>query len=304
MNPGGERQLTILLIGAGGQIGFSLQRRLVELGRVVSPNLSTLDLSEADSIRSCVREVGPDLIVNAAAYTAVDRAEAEPELCWAINATAPRVLGAEAAAIGAALVHYSTDYVFDGTLTRPYTEEDEAHPLSEYGRSKLEGERGVLESGAAHLILRTSWVYGARGRNFMLTILRLAREREELHVVADQRGAPTWCDAIAEGTEGVLRRLAASDRSLRDSMAEVSGIYHLTANGATTWHAFAEAILALDPHKEEQRCRRVVPITTAEYPTPARRPPNSTMDCSKAARVLGVRLQEWMPLLRAALREF
>ena len=222
----------ILLTGKNGQVGWELQRTLAPLGEVVVLDRRQLDLSDPDQIRERVREISPDLIVNAAAYTAVDRAEAEPEPAMAVNGTAPGLLAEEAKRIGAAIIHYSTDYVFDGAKTTPYTEEDAPNPLNVYGRTKLAGEQAVQAAGVPHLILRTSWVYGMRGKNFLLTILRLAREREELKIVDDQIGAPTWSRTIAEATAQILTSGAWP-------VSGASGIYHLTASGSTSWYGFA-----------------------------------------------------------------
>ena len=241
--------------------------------------------------------------MNPAAYTAVDQAESEPELCAAVNAIAPGVLAEEAARVGAAIVHFSTDYVFDGTKSSPYVEEDEPNPLGVYGRTKLAGELAVAAAGAPYLVLRTSWVYGRRGKNFLLTMLALSRQREELRVVCDQVGAPTWSRGLAAATAGILAPLARGDGGVADAMRAVSGTYHLTASGCTSWHGFTEAILALDPRRDEQRCQRVVPIPTRDYPTAARRPASSRLDCSRAAEVLGVRIPDWREQLVLALAE-
>lgn len=291
----------ILLTGATGQVGHELVRELAPLGRVHAPGRNELDLASVESIRDAVRRLRPTLVVNAGAYTAVDRAESDVALCEAINSTAPRVLAEELARIGGALVHYSTDYVFDGTGATPYTETDPPNPLSTYGATKLAGEQGVAATGVAHLIFRTSWVYGARGHNFLRTILRLGREREELRIVADQVGAPTWSRTIAGVTALVLAQLAAGPRGLVEEMQDAGGVYHLTAGGATSWHGFAEAILRADPCPGEQRCRAVVPIATAEYPTPARRPRNSLLDNQKLRSRFGVRQVPWDEALALVL---
>jgi dTDP-4-dehydrorhamnose reductase len=280
---------TILLTGKDGQVGWELQHALAPLRWVVALGRRELDLADPHAIRTRVRELKPDLIVNAAAYTAVDKAESEPELAIAINSTAPGVLGEEAHRLGALLVHYSTDYVFDGEKAGPYSEDDSTGPLGAYGRSKLAGERAVVSSGAAHLILRTSWVYGARGKNFLLTILRLARECEELRVVDDQIGAPTSSRAIGEATAGILRRLT---EPTRGRSADWSGIYHLTAGGQTSWFGFAREIMEqagnLIPRKPV-----LVPITTAQFPLPARRPRSSVLSCKKVAANFGIKLAPW-----------
>jgi dTDP-4-dehydrorhamnose reductase len=287
----------ILLTGANGQVGWELHRALAPLGEVIALDRSRLDLSRPDALRKTVRAIAPDAIVNAAAYTAVDRAESEPELARAINAIAPGILAEEAHRLDAVLVHYSTDYVFDGTKPEPYTESDSPNPLSVYGRTKLEGERAIGASGCRHLTLRTSWVYGTRGSNFLLTMLRLARERRQLRIVDDQIGAPTWCREIAQATAALLARpdLAAPG---------IGGLYHLTARGATSWFGFAQAIF----ESPEMARIGVTPpaieaIPTSAYPTPARRPANSRLDCARLERRAGVRPAAWDAVLPRALAE-
>ena len=234
----------ILLTGINGQLGWELQRTLAPLGTVVGLDRAQLDLSQPEMIRTVVREYRPDIIVNPAAYTAVDKAEAEPEQAHAINATAPGVLAEEAKKLGALLVHYSTDYVFDGGKTDPYSEDDRPNPQSVYGRSKLAGEDAVRASGCAHVILRTSWVYGVHGGNFVKTVLRLARERDELRIVADQFGAPTWARRLALGSAEILRQCRANPDD-----ASRLGLFHLTAAGRTNWHEYAEEIVRLADRK-------------------------------------------------------
>lgn len=286
----------ILLLGKDGQVGYELRRVLAPLGELVGLDRRELDLGDAGAIRARVREAKPGVIVNAAAYTAVDRAESEPELARAVNATAPGILAGEARRLGAVLVHYSTDYVFDGEKAGPYTEDDAPAPLNQYGRTKLEGERAIAAAGCAHLILRTSWVYGARGGNFLLTMLRLAREREELRIVDDQMGAPTWSRDIARATAEILGRVAAPDRG----DAAWSGVYHLTAAGQTSWCGFARAIFgAAGPLIP--KAPKVIPIGTADYPTPARRPRNSVLSCSRAKARFGVALPPWEEALAQVL---
>jgi len=267
--------LKILLTGANGQVGWELRQTLAPLGEVAAVGREQLDLQDAARIAAVVREVRPGVIVNAAAYTAVDKAESERDAAFAVNAVAPGVLAEEAKRAGALLVHYSTDYVFDGTKAAPYVEGDEPGPLNVYGASKLAGERAVAASGCRYLILRTSWVYGPRGGNFMLTMLRLAKERPELRVVDDQTGAPTSSLAIARATVQLLPRGAA-------------GLFHMTASGATTWCGFARAIL-----QRAGLATPVVPIRTEDYPTPARRPRNSRLDCSRLRADFGVALASW-----------
>ena len=293
---GGPR---ILLTGAAGQVGWELRRTLAPLGEVVAPPRAALDLRDAEALRRCVAEVCPAAVVNAAAYTAVDRAEEEPGAARAINAVAPGVLAEAAARAGALMVHYSTDYVFDGTGSRPYRESDPTAPLGVYGCTKLEGEEAIAGAGGAHLVFRTSWVYGTRGHNFLRTVLRLVREREELRVVDDQVGAPTWSRMLAEATAAVLARCRSRGRFVLEPGA--SGVYHATGGGETSWHGFAQALVDADPAAHEHVCRVVHPISTAEYPTPARRPAYSVLDSDRLQAAFGVRLPHWREQLELAL---
>lgn len=289
--------MTILLLGANGQVGWELQRSLEPLGPVRALTRAEADLSDRDALSRAVRETGPSLIVNAAAYTAVDRAEEEAALAHAINAGAPGLLAGEAKRLGIALVHYSTDYVFDGAGDRPAREDDATAPLNAYGRTKLAGEAAIRESGCVHLILRTSWVYSMRGANFLLTMRRLAGEREELRIVADQTGAPTWARGIAGATTMILARSGApADTGV---LAEKGGLYHLAASGGTSWHGFAEAIVGwMRETGQPVRCKQVLPIATADYPTPAKRPANSLLDCSKLLDAFGIVMPDWRDQLR------
>ncbi len=280
----------ILLAGAGGQLGWELRRTLGALGEVVAMNSATLDLGDAEGVRRRVRDLAPSLIVNSAAYTAVDKAEGDAARARAVNAVAAGVLAEEAARLGAPLVHYSTDYVFDGSGTAPWREDDGCAPLNVYGATKLEGERLIAASGCAHLIFRTSWVYGLRGSNFLLTMRRLMRERDELGIIADQVGAPTWCRDLAEATAQVLARIAVPGGGF--DAAAPWGIYHLCNTGETSWHGFAEAIRALDDADV-----RLLPMPTHDYPTPARRPLNSRLDCGRLERAFGLRLRPWREAL-------
>jgi dTDP-4-dehydrorhamnose reductase len=289
----------ILLLGGEGQVGWELARALAPLGRVLTPGRAALDLAEGEAIRAMVRTTRPRLIVNAAAYTQVDRAEAEPLLAEAVNAAAPAILADEAKRAGAALVHYSTDYVFDGSSRRPYREDDPVAPLNAYGQSKLAGEQAIAASGVRHLILRTAWVYADRGRNFLKTMQRLAAERDDLRVVADQVGAPTWARLIAEAT--ALMLAASRDADGWEALADRGGLYHLTAQGETTWCGFAAAIVAASPPRGDGSRARVVPITTAEYPTPARRPAYSLLDNRRLATVFALSLPDWQEGLRLCL---
>jgi dTDP-4-dehydrorhamnose reductase len=253
------------------------------------------DIADADSVRQLVREHRPGLIVNAAAYTAVDQAEEEPERALAVNATAPGILAEEARRLKAMLVHYSTDYIFDGVQTGPYTEIDPPNPLNSYGRSKLAGEQAIAASGVAHLILRTGWVYGSRGRNFLLTMRRLASEREELKVVNDQIGAPTWSRLVAEATAQALARLIDPSGGFPEVR---SGIYHLTAAGETSWHGFAKMIFELTQAKT-----RLLAIPSSAHPVVARRPRNSRLSNEKFATAFGLRLPDWEQGLKLCIAE-
>lgn len=284
----------ILLTGVTGQVGSALHPLLERFGPVVAPAHDELDLADPDAIRRMVHLVNPALIVNAGAYTAVDKAESETDLAMAINGTAPGVLAEEAKKIGAPLVHYSTDYVFDGAKPRGYVETDHVDPLNAYGRTKLAGERAIEAAGGAHLIFRTSWVYGLTGRNFLITIRRLAAERNELRIVDDQTGGPTWSQAIADGTVRVLEQRWGGTRADFDG---AGGLYHMTASGSTTWCRFARAIL-----KETGKTDvKVKGIPTTEYPTPATRPARSVLNNGKFRRTFGFTLPSWRDQLHACL---
>lgn len=285
--------MKILLTGVNGQVGCELQRSLAPLGEVIAADRNVLDLADTAAIRRAVSAIAPDLIVNPAAYTAVDKAESETGLVYAINAAAPR----ELAACGIPLVHFSTDYVFDGHKAGAYTEDDTPSPLGVYGASKLAGEQAVQCAGIPHLILRSSWVYGLRGRNFLLTLQRLARERDSLAVVDDQFGAPTWSRLIAEATALVIARWLD-----RPDQTATSGVYHLSCDGRTSWHGFAAAILAHLAGADEKRAR-LTAIPTSGYPTRAARPANSQLDCGKLAATFGVRLPDWETALALCLED-
>lgn len=289
--------MRILLTGVNGQVGWEMQRALAPLGEVVAADRSRLDLVDSASIRRAVDAIAPDLIVNPAAYTAVDKAESEPDLAHAINAHAPGELADAAAARGIPLVHFSTDYVFDGDKATAYTEADTPNPLGVYGTTKLAGEQAVQRAGAPHLILRTSWVYGLRGRNFLLTVQRLARERATLAVVDDQFGAPTWSRLIAEATALVIARWMD-----RPDQQATSGLYHLSCGGRTSWHGFTAAILAHLALREESLAQ-LTAIPTSDYPTAAPRPANSQLDCDKLAATFGVRLPDWNAALALCLEQ-
>ena len=300
---------TILLTGKTGQLGSELNRLLPKLGQVVAPERNELDLGEPEQIRKIMRDANPQLVINAAAYTAVDAAETDEANALAVNAEAPRLLAEEAKKIGALLVHFSTDYVFDGSKETPYVETDAPNPLNAYGKTKLAGEEAIRNSGVAHLIFRTSWVYATHGRNFLLTILRLATEREELKIVNDQVGAPTCASDLAEATTRILAGSIAGTNS--QFSLEVSGTYHMTAAGQTTWCEFATAILE-EARRAPQNlpwlasatkgrpliARRVVPISTEEFPSPTRRPAYSVLSNTRLMQAFGITLPDWRTQLQ------
>ena len=287
--------LKILISGKTGQVAVELQKHLAGLGELIVLGRDVLDLSQPDQIRAQMRAHKPDLLIIAAAHTAVDQAENEPELAFTINAIAPGVFAEEAAAQGIPLIHYSTDYVFDGRKPAPYTEDDATNPLGVYGKSKLAGELAIAASGAQHLILRTSWVYSTHGKNFLLTMQRLLQERSELRVVADQIGAPTGAGTIAQSTRALIERWQSGD-------AAAWGTYHLTASGETSWFGFTQAI-AGHLTAQGKACATLEPIPASAYPTPAARPQNSRLDCSKLAREWGVAQPDWEAALSACLAE-
>lgn len=286
----------ILLTGINGQVGHAiaaqLQQQLITEVELVSCTRQQLDLSQTEQIRQVIRQVKPDLIINPAAYTAVDQAETEHELAFAINATAPQVIAEEAARLNAALIHFSTDYVYDGSKSSAYLETDAVNPVSVYGASKLAGEQAIAAVGLPHLILRTSWVYGSYGKNFLKTIIRLAQSREQLRIVADQHGAPTADIAIAEAVAQLIERWQPLN-------PEQTGIYHLVNRGETSWYGFASEIMAQYQARAKQQgwpalmLKELQAISSAEYPTPARRPQNSRLVSDKLAQVFGLSLPDW-----------
>jgi dTDP-4-dehydrorhamnose reductase len=301
----------ILLTGRCGQVGGELNVSLRSFADVVGLDHSEMDLCKSKYVRQTIRAAQPDIIVNAAAYTAVDRAESDEAMARAINCDAPGIMAEEAKALGALLVHYSTDYVFDGTKRIPYSEDDSPNPQNAYGRTKLAGEQAIQQSGAAYLIFRTAWVYARQGKNFLLTVLRLATQREELKIVDDQIGAPTYAREIAEGTARIVQGLwGQGDRA--GSLSSVAGIYHMTASGQGSWYDFAEAILKEASQSSGSHwmteatshrpltVRRVVPIKSAEYPTPARRPAYSVLSNGRLTDVFGVQLPHWRSQLHSA----
>lgn len=291
----------ILLTGAEGQVGWELRRSLAPLGQLAALDRKAMDLSRPNQIRDVIRQIQPGLIVNAAAYTAVDKAEEEVEIAKAVNQTAPGIIAEEAERLKAPLIHFSTDYVFDGSGGKPYAETDDPDPRNVYGKTKLAGEQAIQKTGAAHLIFRASWIYGARGKNFLLTIQRLARERDTLKIIDDQTGAPTWCASISEAVAAIIAKIQ-TDGSGPDfsRFAEVSGIYHLTCLGETTWYGFAQAILK---RTSGHRRPKVEPIPTSSYPTPAARPKNSLLSNAKIKRVFGIEMPHWKEALQQCLTD-
>ena len=285
--------MKILINGRHGQVSHELQQRLGTVGELLVLGRDQLDLAQPDQIRHQVQNIRPDLIINAAAHTAVDLAESEPQSAFAINAVAPGILAEEALALDIPLIHYSTDYVFDGMKAGPYNEDDTPNPLGVYGKSKLAGEQAIRDVQGKHLILRTSWVYSTHGRNFLLTMQRLLQEKPELRVVADQIGAPTWAGTIANSTLALIERW-------QTSQVTNWGTYHLSAQGETSWFGFAQAIgEAL--RQQGKPCADLLPIPSSDYPTPAARPLNSRLDCSRLQRDWGVSQPDWQTALRECL---
>jgi dTDP-4-dehydrorhamnose reductase len=289
----------ILIVGAAGQVGLELQRAFAGYGPILAVDRESIDLADAGQIRELVRSTKPRMILNAAAYTAVDRAESEPALAHAINADAPGILADEARRLDALFVHYSTDYVFDGSKKEPWNEEDAPNPMSVYGRTKLAGEEAVKNAGGRYLIFRTSWVYGPHGQNFLFTMLRLARERERLSVVDDQFGAPTTSIELAQATRAVVGGLVGGKSGDGKQWA---GLYHMTCSGETTWYGFARAIFERAGKLLAGKCPEIIPVATGEYPTPAKRPRNSVLSNAKLYERFGVRLAAWETALDAVFQ--
>jgi len=286
-------QTRVLLLGANGQLGTEFTSLLQNEYDLTALARAQADFSQPDQVARIVADLKPEIILNAAAYTAVDRAESEPELAFLVNAKTPELLAQQAARCGALLVHYSTDYVFDGAKPGPWLEDDPTGPLSVYGRTKLAGEQAIAAQAGKYLIFRTSWVFAPHGKNFLLTILRLARERDKLTIVADQKGAPTSAAAIARATQQVL-----------ESGGETtSGVYHMTCAGETTWHAFAQAIVEEASGALHGKRPEVLPIPASQYPTPATRPANSVLDNGKLLRTFGVALPHWRQALGEAVSQ-
>ena len=288
-------RLKILITGQHGQLSQALQQRLQGLGELIVLGRDRLDLAHVDQIREQVRGHRPDLIINAAAHTAVDQAESEPDAAFAVNATAPGVLAEEAKALGVPLIHYSTDYVFDGSKPAPYTEADAPNPLGVYGQSKLAGEQAIAAVGGEYLILRTSWVYSLHGKNFLLTMQRLLQEKPQMRIVADQIGAPTWAGTIANSTRALIEHWQAGQ-------AGEWGVYHLTAQGETSWFGFAQAI-GEHLRAAGQPCAELEAIPSSAYPTPAKRPLNSRLDCSRLQQQWQVSQPSWQDALRECLAQ-
>jgi dTDP-4-dehydrorhamnose reductase len=292
-------QPRILIFGAAGQVGLELQRSFAGFGSMVAVDLESVDLADVSQTRALVHRVQPHVILNAAAYTAVDRAESQPDVAMAINATAPRVLAEEALRLNALLVHYSTDYVFNGQKQQPWIETDEPNPLNVYGESKLAGERAIQQTGGSFLIFRTSWVYGPHGNNFLLTMLRLARERDRLSIVDDQFGSPTTSIELANATRTIAEGVMAGKFGV---LQDWVGLYHMTCANSTTWFGFAQAIFDRAATKLQVKPPELTPLATKDYPTPARRPRNSLLSNQKLYDRFGVRLASWQSALDDVLR--
>lgn len=290
----------ILLIGKSGQAGWELQTSLSLLGEVIALDYPEIDLAMMDTVRNCIRQVKPRIIVNAAAYTNVDRAESEPQLAFAINGTAPGVIAKEANTLGAVLVHYSTDYVFDGLKSGLYTEKDIPNPINTYGKSKLSGEQAIQNIGGAYLILRTSWLYSLRRDNFVTRVLKWVHEKPTLTIVDDQAGSPTWARVLAQATAMALH---AGKNDLTDFITERRGVYHLASTGSPTRFDFARKILEFDPHRQNQVVMQLMSAKSSSFPTPAERPGNSALDSTLFQTVFGLRVPDWEEMLKLALGE-
>jgi dTDP-4-dehydrorhamnose reductase len=290
--------MRILLLGKYGQLGWELHRTLAPLGEVIALDYPEIDLAQEGEAPRVAREIRPQVIVNASAYTAVDRAESETELAYAINARTPGILAKEAVDLGAVLLHYSTDYVFDGSKGSPYEEDDTPNPLGVYGRSKLEGERAIEQVGGVYLILRTSWVYSLRRDSFVTKVLQWSRQQSSLRVVDDQVSNPTWARMLAEVTAQLL---AKGGGDIFNWFGERGGLYHLAGDGFASRLAWAQAILRHDPHKDEQVTREVLPARTADFPTPAQRPLFSALNCNRFTRAFGLKLPPWESALGLAM---
>ena len=287
--------MRILLTGKNGQVGWELNRSLSTLGTVFALGRDQIDLSKPETLGSVIQEIKPNIIINAAAYTAVDKAESEPELTMTVNGIAPGVIAEEAKKIGAGMIHYSTDYVFDGKATAPYKEEDPPCPLSVYGKSKLAGDKGIMQAGIPHIILRTGWVYSLRGSNFLLTMQKLAQTKDQIKVVDDQIGGPTWSRAIAEGTARILEQCRGAKKS---AIFSHSGIFNMSCGGETSWFGFANKILELSSLIKDTE---LISIPTIEYPTPAVRPRNSLLSNIKLKQAFHYEMPHWQDALQVCL---
>ncbi len=287
--------MNILLLGKIGQLGWELQRCLLPLGKVKAVDYPEIDLAQPDSLREIVRGLTPDVIINATAYTAVDKAESERDLAFAINATAPMVMAEEAKRAGATLIHYSTDYVFDGTKGSPYVESDATHPLNVYGASKLGGEQAIQAVGGAYLILRTAWVYSLRRDSFVTKVLQWARKNETLRIVDDQISNPTWARMLAQTTVLVLARGV-------EYIQERKGLYHLAGDGYASRFKWAKRIVELDPKRYEQKAKEILPVPTSEFPTPAPRPLFSALDCDSFFETFGMNMPNWQDALELVMQ--
>jgi dTDP-4-dehydrorhamnose reductase len=290
--------MNIVLFGKGGQLGWELERTLPGLGKVVALDRGQVDLLDLKGVQQTLEELKPDLIINASAYTDVDRAEIEPELAMNVNARAPGVMAEISRKLGAVLIHFSTDYVFDGQANTPYTENDQTHPLNMYGESKLMGEENIKQAGDAFLILRTSWVYSLRGNSFVNKVLGWARKNDTLKIVNDQIGSPTWARMLAEVTSLLL---AQNQGNLYETFHEQCGIYHLAGSGYTSRYEWAKQILANDPNRSEQTVQTLEPGRSDEFPTPAARPLFSALDCTRFENTFGLQLPPWSSTLKLAM---
>jgi dTDP-4-dehydrorhamnose reductase len=291
-------QARILLLGRIGQLGWELERCLQPLGPLLALDVPEIDLVDGDSIRPLIRSTRPEVIINATAYTAVDQAEVEPQLASAMNATAPGILAEEALRVGAGLVHFSTDYVFDGEAWHPYVESDPPHPVNLYGTTKLEGERAIQAVGGAYLILRTSWLYSLRRRSFVTQVLHWARTQTTMRVVSDQVGSPTWCRSLAAATACVI---AQAGRSPAEWLSRHAGVYHLAGQGSASRWEWAREIVRFDPAQEELVVQEILPARSDEFPTSARRPAFSALDCARFRSSFGFGLPDWREALRLAM---
>jgi dTDP-4-dehydrorhamnose reductase len=289
----------ILLLGKQGQLGWELNRALLPLGKIIALDMPEIDVSDRSAMDRLVKDLRPAVILNATAYTAVDRAESEPELALAVNGSAPGVLAEAAAAVGAAVIHVSTDYVFDGVKGAPYVETDQPNPLSVYGQSKLAGEQAIAQVDGAYIILRTSWLYSLRRDSFVTKVLGWARQQASLRVVSDQIGNPTWARPFAEA---IAQLLAMGSRDIAAWLRERKGIYHLAGDGYASRLEWAQQILRCDPHPEEQVVQELLPALTAEFPTPAKRPLFSALDCRRFTDTFGLRLPPWQLALKLAMQ--